>query len=116
LNRDYESLVEAEETEARMKVLYAASHRGGWSWQAAAAGVGLAGGASSCFLGTLLSAGAWAFGGSGGGHFLRVAGNVLLLSTMPLLIAGGCCLDLLEKRLTKTGADKAGKRREGGEE
>ena len=102
LNRDYESLRELNETETRLKELYLASRRDGWAWQAAAAVFGLAGGIVAAISGTLLSAGAWLLGDETGGVSLHGAGSFLLLSTIPLLLAGGTCLDLLEQRVEKS--------------
>lgn len=102
LNRDYESLRELNETETQLKELYLASRGAGWTWQAAGAVFGLAGGIVAAISGTLLSAVAWLLGDETGGVSLHGAGNFLLLSTIPLLLAGGSCLDLLEKRLEKS--------------
>ncbi len=41
-------------------------------------------------------------GDESGGMSLHGVGSFLLLSTIPLLLAGGCCLDLLEERMEKS--------------
>jgi hypothetical protein len=102
LNRDDESLRELKETEARLKELYLATRRGGWTWQAVGAVSGLAGGIIAAAIGALLSACAWMQGAETGGLSLHGAGSILLLSTIPLLILGACCLDLFEKRMEKS--------------
>jgi hypothetical protein len=87
---------------ARLRELYAASRRGGWTRQAVGAGLGLVGGGVAPVVGALLLAVAWARGGvQTNGLSLHGAGSVLLLSTIPLLLLGGHCLDLLEERTGK---------------
>ncbi|HEV7858190.1 MAG TPA: hypothetical protein VGO91_06135 [Pyrinomonadaceae bacterium] len=103
MNRDDEWLGELKETEARLKELYTASRRNGGTWQATGAVFGLAGGIIAASLGMLLSAGAWALGDESNGLTIYGVGNILLLSTIPLLLAGGSCLDLLDKRMVKSG-------------
>lgn len=53
-------------------------------------------------MGTLLSAAAWARGDETDGLSLHGAGSMLLLSTIPLLLLGAHCLDLLEKRVEES--------------
>lgn len=104
MNRDAESLRELKETEARLKELYLASRRGRWTWQAAGALCGLLGGSLAAILGLMLSAWSWMTGRASANDLsLHGAGSLLLLSTIPLLILGGCCLDLLEKRMESRG-------------
>jgi hypothetical protein len=103
LKRDDESLRELKETEARLKELYQATRRGGWTWQAVGAVSGLAGGIIAATIGALLSACAWMPGAETVGLFLHGAGSILLLLTIPLLILGACCLDLLEKWVETSG-------------
>jgi hypothetical protein len=103
VNRDNEPLRELKETEAHLKELYVASRRGKWMWQAAGAVFGLAGGIAAAILGTLLWASAWLLGDASNGLSLHGVGSTLLLSTIPLLVVGGHCLDLLEKRVEKSG-------------
>jgi hypothetical protein len=103
LNRDNESLKELEATEARLKKLYIASRLDGWTWPAIGAVFGLAGGTAAVILGALLSAGAWTLGDESDGLSLHGMGNILLLSSIPLLLLGGHCLDLLDKRMVKSG-------------
>jgi hypothetical protein len=95
-----EPFARGKEDEARLRELCAASRRDGWTWPAIGAGVGLAGGGVAPVVGALLSAGAWAGGGDQThGLSLHGAGSVLLLAAIPLLLLGGHCLDLLEKRI-----------------
>lgn len=95
-NRYDEPFAEWEEDEARLRGLYAASRRDGWTWQAVGAGVGVVGAGVAPCVGALLSAVAWARGSQADGLSLDGAGSVLLLSAIPLLLLGGHCLDLLE--------------------
>lgn len=98
VNRDEQMLRELRADEARLKELYVEARCAGWTWQAAGAAFGLAGGTVAATLGTLLSAGAWMLGDKSNGLSLHGAGSLLLLSTIPLLLVGGHCLDLLEKQ------------------
>lgn len=103
MNKDNDSFIESKKDEARLKELYRASRNGEWTWQATGTVLGLAGAVVAVFFGTLLSAGAWVLGDETGGISLHGVGSVLLLSTIPLLLVGGCCLDLLDKRMEKSG-------------
>lgn len=115
-----ESFARGREDEARLRELYAATRRGGWTWQAVGAGVGLVGGGVAPVVGALLLAVAWACGGEAGGLSPHAAGGVLLLSTTPLLLAGAHCLDLLDERIgasrpvTRATSDAAARARAGG--
>jgi len=102
VEREQESLREWKETEDRLKTLYAWTRRGGWTWQAACALAGLGGGIVASAVGTLLSAVAWARGDETGGLSMHGVGGILLLSTIPLLIFGAHCLDLLDKRVERS--------------
>jgi hypothetical protein len=97
-----ESLVDFKETEGRLRELYVWTRRDVWRWQAAGAWAGLGGGILAAAVGALLSAAAWALGDVGGGLSLRGAGSILLLSTIPLLILGAHCLDLLDGKMERS--------------
>jgi hypothetical protein len=102
-----ESFVDFKETEGRLRELYVWTRRGMWTWQAACALAGLGGGLLAAAAGALLSAVAWALGDEGGGLSLRGAGSILLLSTIPLLILGAHCLDLLDGKMEGSRQPKA---------
>ena len=57
---------------------------------------GLVGGTVCPLFGTLLLAIAWLMGHTGG--WLYTLGSILLLSTIPLLLIGAHCLDLMDDR------------------
>jgi hypothetical protein len=98
LDRDKEALGEFGEARARLKELCLWTHGRGWTWQAVVALSGCGGGILAAALGSLLSAVAWARGDGGGGLSPHGLGSVLLLSTIPLLVLGAHCLDLLDRR------------------
>jgi hypothetical protein len=102
LNRDEESLRELKETETRLKELCLWSRRRGWTWQAIGVGSGLGGGMLAAAIGALLSAVAWVRGDETGGLSLHGVGSILLLSTIPLLIVGAHCLDLLDRSMEES--------------
>jgi hypothetical protein len=69
--------------------------RGGqWSWRACGAIVGLAGGVVVVFFGSALTAISWF---TGAAAHVQTLGTVLLFLTIPLLILGAECLDLIDK-------------------
>jgi hypothetical protein len=69
----------------------------GWTWTSTGACVGLLGGLLAPLVGLVLSAIAWFVGDWHGLHLGRT-GMVLLLVTIPLLIFGAHCLDLIDKK------------------
>jgi high-affinity Fe2+/Pb2+ permease len=81
------------------------SDSGRWDCQSLGAIIGMAGGIIVAFLGSLLTFGSWFMRGEIG-RFEHVAGTVLLFLTIPLLVLGAHCLDLVERR--KKGAEVAG--------
>jgi hypothetical protein len=101
LNGNQESLREFKETESRLKELFLWSLRRGWTWQAAGAASGLGVGILAAAVGALLSAVAWVRGGETGGMSLHGVGGILLLSTIPLLVLGTHCLDLLDRKVER---------------
>jgi hypothetical protein len=97
-----DSLVELKETQARLRELHLWTRRGGWAWQTAGALSCLGGGMLAAAVGALLSAVAWVRGDEAGGISMHGVGGVLLLSTIPLLILGAHCLDLLDGRMERS--------------
>ena len=98
VDREQDSLEEWRETRAGLRNLCVWTRRHGWTWQAAGAASGLGGGIIFAAVGALLSAAAWLRGDEAGGLSAHGAGSLLLLSTIPLLVSGAHCLDLLERR------------------
>ena len=70
----------------------------GWTWQRVGAMFGLVGGVVSITFGSLLTAISWLVGTGASGWYVQRFGTVFLLATIPLLLFGAHCLDLLEKR------------------
>ena len=75
--------------------LRAALNEHGWTWKSTGACVGLFGGVIAPLIGVGLTALAWFIGDWHGFHIGR-DGAVLLFLTIPLLILGAHCLDLLD--------------------
>ena len=71
---------------------------GGWTLRTGGAVCGLCGGIGVGLLGSILSAVAWFTGPEWHGLLLQRDGTVLLFLTIPLLIAGAHCLDLIDKK------------------
>ncbi|HUQ33673.1 MAG TPA: hypothetical protein VM095_16250 [Pyrinomonadaceae bacterium] len=101
MNRDDELLKEQKEDAARLKKLCFGARRGLWAWPTGGAVCGLAGSVLAVASGTMLLIIAWATGDESSGLSLHGIGSFLLLSTIPLLILGACCLDSAEKREDK---------------
>ena len=74
----------------------------GWSWTSTGACVGLFGGVIAPLVGLALTALAWFIGDWHGFHLAR-DGAVLLFMTIPLLIFGAHCLDVLDKAEEREG-------------
>lgn len=68
------------------------------TWQGVGTVLGLTGGLVSAVFGSLLTAVSWFVGAGGPGWYVQRFGTVLLLATVPLLLCGAHCLDLLERR------------------
>ena len=65
--------------------------------QAAGALAGLAGGLTTALLGSLLTLAGWLVANEAVSNWLLTSGSVLLFLTIPLIVLGACCLDLVEK-------------------
>jgi len=74
-------------------------HLHGWNWKSAGAVVGLGLGILSPLAGSILTATAWLTGPRWHGFFIQRDGTVLLFLTIPLLIFGAHCLDLMDKKI-----------------
>ncbi len=70
----------------------------GWTWRSGGAVCGLGFGIICPLIGSILTAIAWFTGPKWHGLFLQRDGTVLLFLTIPLLIFGAHCLDLMEKQ------------------
>ena len=73
----------------------------GWTWKSTGACVGMLGGVIAPLVGLALTVLAWFIGDWHGFHLGR-DGAVLLFLTIPLLIFGAHCLDLLDKESERT--------------
>lgn len=65
--------------------------------QAAGAVAALAGGMTTALLGSLLTLAGWLVANEAVSNWLLTSGSVLLFLTIPLIVLGACCLDLVEK-------------------
>lgn len=70
----------------------------GWSWKSSGAVFGLCGGITSPLIGSILTAIAWFSGPTWHGFAMQRDGTVLLFLTIPLLILGAHCLDLMDQQ------------------
>lgn len=71
----------------------------GWSCAGCGAICGLVGGIAAPALGSVLTAISWLTGATWGGFHVQRAGTILLFLTVPLLLLGAHCLDLLDREL-----------------
>ena len=74
----------------------ATPRKAAWTWHAAGAVFGFAGGLVTVVAGSALTVISWVTGSEGAGSFLQRFATVLFLLTFPLLILGAHCLDLAE--------------------
>ena len=75
--------------------------RRGLNWCPLGAIVGLAGGILAALAGSLLTALSWLIDTGAGSSYLHASGTILLVMTIPLLVFGAHCLDLMERRKDK---------------
>jgi hypothetical protein len=73
-------------------------HLHGWNWESAGAVFGLCFGILMPLVGSILTAIAWFTGPHWHGFFIERYGTVLFFLTIPLLIFGAHCLDLMDKK------------------
>jgi hypothetical protein len=71
----------------------------GWSWTSGGVVFGLCSGIICPIVGSILTAISWVTGPKWHGFFLQRDGTLLLFLTIPLLIFGAHCLDLLDKKV-----------------
>lgn len=76
-------------------------HLHGWNWRSVGGVIGLCGGIISPLVGSILTALTWITGPVWHGLILHRYGSVLLFLTIPLLLFGAHCLDLIEKQAKK---------------
>ena len=70
----------------------------GWTWTSGGAVFGLCFGIICPVIGSIFTAIAWFTGPEWHGFFIQRDGTVLLFLTIPLLIFGAHCLDLMDKQ------------------
>jgi hypothetical protein len=68
-----------------------------WGWPAFGALVGLLGGIVAALVGSMFTAISWITGVEGNGAYMQTLGTVFLFLTIPLLVLGAHCLDVVEK-------------------
>ena len=76
-------------------------HLHSWTWKSAGGVFALCGGIIAPIVGSILTAIAWFTGPVWHGLSLHRYGTVLLLLTIPLLLFGAHCLDLVDKEANK---------------
>jgi hypothetical protein len=83
--------------ELKQKLAYRAGDNS-WDWCSLGAAVGLGGGLIAVLVGSVLTAISWL---TGTAFYMQAVGAVLLFLTIPLLVFGAQCLDLMEKKHQK---------------
>jgi hypothetical protein len=78
------------------------------AWRRLGSIFGLGGGLACVLFGSIITASTWFMGTVGYEPWLHKLGTLLLVLTIPLLIFGAHCLDLIERQHA---ADKASPRR-----
>jgi hypothetical protein len=85
----------------------------GWTWQAAGAVFGLSCGIVAPLIGSALTAISWFSGPQWHGFSVQRYGTVLLFLTIPLLLLGAHCLDLMDKSDDEVAEPKGTRRGDG---
>ncbi|HKR02943.1 MAG TPA: hypothetical protein VJT09_19855 [Pyrinomonadaceae bacterium] len=99
MNTTYESLEDETETDLYQD-MEALMRKKPWAWQSVFAALGLAGGLAAPILGATSDVFTWFVHSETLNSHLHVLSIVLCALTLPLLILGALCLDLLERKLT----------------
>ena len=90
----YRWLKAEENHNARQTIVATELH--GWTWRRIGAACGLGGGLACALSGSVITAATWLTGAAGYGPLLHRLGTSLLVLTIPLLMCGAHCLDLIE--------------------
>jgi hypothetical protein len=85
----------------RSRNLIANVRNAGWTWKAAGAVFGLVFGIISPLIGSALTAFSWFSGPEWRGLSVQRYGTVLLFLTIPFLLLGAHCLDLIDEQKSK---------------
>lgn len=101
MNATFESLEDSADTDLyqEIEILIKKNPR---SWQSVCAVLGLAGGVSAPILGAIFDVITWFVHSISVNSYLHVISIVLCALTLPLLILGASCLDLLEAKTKNT--------------
>ncbi|MGI9107946.1 MAG: hypothetical protein ACR2G4_17060 [Pyrinomonadaceae bacterium] len=83
-----------------------------WAWQSVCGVLGLAGGVSAPFLGATSDVMTWFINSQTVNSHLQVLSSVFCALTIPLLILGAFCLDLLEAKSAQLSSPAARSRNE----
>ena len=90
----YDEMKRRADSESKQRLAYRAGGNP-WDWCSFGAAVGLGGGLIAVLVGSLLTVISWLTGTS---SYMQAIGTVLLFLTIPLLVIGAQCLDLMEKK------------------
>ena len=72
-----------------------------WGWRSFGALFGLLGGIVAALIGSAFTASSWIADVRGNGAYMQTLGTDFLFLTIPLLVLGAHCLDLVEKKNRK---------------
>lgn len=97
MNETYESLEKQVETDPYQEI-ESLVKKNPWAWQSVCAVVGLAGGVIAPMLGAMADVITWFVNSKSVNSYLHVLSIVLCALTLPLIILGAFCLDLLEAK------------------
>ena len=94
--------LKAEENNHSARQTIAETGLRGWTWRRIGAACGLGGGLACALSGSVITAATWLTGAAGYGPILHRLGTGLLVLTIPLLLFGAHCLDLIETQKDRT--------------
>lgn len=79
----------------------------GWNWRSSGAVCGLCFGVLSPLAGLVFTAVAWLTGSHWHGYFIHRCGTLMFVLTIPLLIFGAHCLDLMDRADERAKSDRS---------
>lgn len=112
MNITYESLHEGNERDCYAEIT-ALIRKNPWTWQSVCAALGLACGVLAPILGALFDVASWFINSKAVTANLHILSIVLCALTIPLLIIGAVCLELLEAKSARPNSNHKFKRKDG---
>lgn len=95
MSMTYDEMKKRANGQPKQRIEYRLAGSGPWDYRSLGAIAGLAGGLIAALFGSVLTAISWF---ADAGTRVQTLGTVLLFLTIPLLVIGAQCLDMIEKK------------------